>query len=483
MGSASSQTCKLIALGLLVGCSQPKTVPISEAVSRTASASAQVAPIAREARYTFTLLPEMRELEAEVCFQGAPPARLAAPMDDAKAQLVQATAGARTLDTTHGTIALDGVMPDACVQYRVALTSLLDHPDPWDGSARYGDDVLLSPDWWLWKPEPRDGLRLRARFRGAQAAVPWPTNALAGYSHTIPDNTFVYKALAAFGTLDSERLSVGPATLEVAIVGDGFGERRAAVLAWLRRSAEAAAALLGRLPCERAMVLLIGDQARDHSFGFTVRGGGPSAAMLLPAAPSDSELAADWTAVHELLHFALPPLETEGAWLYEGMITYLTAVARAQAGIISEDRAWWELFDGFERGRKVGGGVTLREESRHMHDSRTYWRVYWSGAAIALQMDIALRQRGKTLPAITAALAASLSDDRRDWTAAKVITALDHHCAGDEPSRIASAHVDDTSFPNTAAIGRDLGVSLQGNDVSYDDAAPSAAIRQRIMRR
>ena len=42
------------------------------------------------------------------------------------------------------------------------------------------------------------------------------------------------------------------------------------------------------------------------------------------------------------------------------------AWARARAGIIDASFAWWELLDGFERGRSRGSGRTLREESAAM---------------------------------------------------------------------------------------------------------------------
>jgi hypothetical protein len=51
--------------------------------------------------------------------------------------------------------------------------------------------------------------------------------------------------------------------------------------------------------------------------------------LLVPDAPSDAALADDWTAVHELLHFSHPPMATSEAWFYEGVVTYLTPVARA----------------------------------------------------------------------------------------------------------------------------------------------------------
>ena len=43
------------------------------------------------------------------------------------------------------------------------------------------------------------------------------------------------------------------------------------------------------------------------------------------------ELAKDWTAVHELFHFSTPPMATSEAWFFEGLSTYLTALARSSS--------------------------------------------------------------------------------------------------------------------------------------------------------
>ena len=279
-------------------------------------------------------------------------------------------------------------------------------------------------------------------------------------------------------------MTVGKASLDVVTLADGFGDRDAAVMTWLRRSADAVAGLLGQFPVDDALLLMVGDADRRGSFGFTVRGGGPTATLLMPAAPNDEHLAGDWTAVHELLHFALPPLPTEDAWLYEGVVTYLTAVARARAGIITPEYAWWELLDGFRRGRKVGTGVTLRKEAASMHDSHAYWRVYWAGAAMALSMDLELRRRNKTLAGTVAALAESYPDASRDWNGAQVMQRLDGHCGSTIPSDTMNAHVDETTFPDTNALANKLGVRLakQGKTVVYDNAAPDANICAAIMK-
>lgn len=479
----------LFALTLgLAGCT-PKAGTGSDPGASSAPTSSprppreQVAQGGSAVRYRFDLKDERGRLEAEVCFDGPVPERLVAPMGRAVPFLVAVRNRGRDLPVTEGVVVLSDLQAGDCLDYVVDIGGLLQKAGTWDGVGRVGDDLLLSPDWWLWAPEPRPtGTPIRARFEGAmEASVPWPRGRGA-YPFTIPESTFEWKAQGVFGHFERRALHLDDATLDVTVVGDGFGERSGAVNAWLDRSAEAVAGLLGGFPVPRAQVLLVADPDRRRSFGYALRGGGPSTGLLLPARPSQAFLDDDWTAVHELLHFSLPPLPTSDAWLFEGLTTYLTAVARARAGIISEREAWWELLDGFERGRRVGTGVSLRKESEQMHDNRTYWRVYWSGAALMLQIDVELREQGMTLAEIVSRFAKQRPGDDHDWNAREVVAQIGKLCGSEMPARVVARHLDAKDFPDTSALRSQLGVQLDGDTVRYDDDASRASIRKVIMR-
>jgi len=475
-----------VALLVLVWSCTPKQGGGSDHGASRAPVAEPATPPSRApgVRYRFALDASARRLSANVCFDGTVPERLSAPMSKAIPFLASVRYRDRALVVEDGVVALSALRPGDCLDYTVDVAALLRDGGAWDGVGRVGDDVLLSPDWWLWAPEPRPaGQPITARFDGPmKPAVPWPRGQ-GSYPFTIPASTFGWKAQGAFGHFQERRLTLGDAQLEIAELGEGFGEREAAVHAWLDRSAEAVAGLLGRFPVPRAQVLLVADPDRDRTFGYALRGGGPSTALLLPDRPSQASLDDDWTAVHELLHFSLPPLPTADAWLYEGLVTYLTAVARARAGIIAEEEGWWELLDGFERGRRVGTGVSLRKESEQMHDNHTYWRVYWSGAALMLQIDVELREHGTTLADVVSRLSADRPGDDHDWDAAEVVEHLNELCGSEIPARIVARHLDAEAFPDTRALRAQLGVHLAGETVRYDDRAPKAAIRRAIMRR
>ncbi len=438
--------------------------------------------------YTFHVAEDLSSIAADVCFVGPRPARLVAPTTDAASLLRSVTADGKIMPTDAGSFALAGIADGGCVHYVVDTTAALDAEDMRDGASFVGQDALLSPDWWLWAPEGRQDpgrTPVYARFEThgpLRAEVPWARESRGDFDRRVPESAFIWKAQASFATRPARELRVGQSTLDVTVLGTGFGDRDAAIATWLSQSAGAVAGLLGEFPLSRAQVLLVSDPHRSSSFGYAVRGGGASTTMLLPSRPSDADLAADWTAVHELLHFSHPPMATAEAWFYEGLATYFTALARARAGMTSKRHGWWELLDGFERGRRVGTGQTLREECKTMHQNGTYWRVYWSGTAMLLKMDLQLRRRGQTLEALIARLAASKPDETHRWTAEQIVARLDRLCGCKIPTRVTAEHLDEKRFPNINALAQELGVRLTANkSVTYDSGAPDAVIRRAIM--
>jgi hypothetical protein len=430
--------------------------------------------------YTFTLGEGFERLSAEVCFEGTPPKTLVAPMENAKRLLRGVDGPDGAITPADGDIPLAGVGAGACVRYRIDADGALEGRE----NRRVGPDAILSPDWWFWGPDDH-AAPMFARFvtpPGVRPAMPWPAQAGEAYPYRVPESLLLWRSEGAFVTRAPRTLAIADAELTVVEMGDGFGERRAAVDAWLAASGRAVASLLGGFPLPRAAVLLVADGARGGSFGYTLRGGGPAATMLMSAAPSDDDLASDWTAVHELLHFSHPPMGQSEAWFFEGLATYFTAVARARSGLTTRRYGWWELLDGFERGSHVGTGVSLRDECPSMHENATYWRVYWSGAFIALSIDVELRRAGQDLPSLWARLGAGRLADTHRWTGEELAAKLDALSGTSIATRVVAAHLDSRSFPDTSALRAALGVRIaSGKSVDYDDAASDRAIRQAIM--
>jgi predicted metalloprotease with PDZ domain len=194
------------------------------------------------------------------------------------------------------------------------------------------------------------------------------------------------------------------------------------------------------------------------------------------------ELGDDSTALHELLHLGIPHIDLEHAWLFEGIVEYETRRARARAGTLAPERAWWELADGFERGRRAGTGRTLAEESAAMHRTRAYWRVYWAGAAIALETDVELRKCGTSLQAALARLAREHAV-AVGLSLADVIAALDRGCLSAPLAKIAARELARSEFPEIAPLLAWLGVRAGEAGAKLDDRAPGSAVRDAIIPR
>jgi predicted metalloprotease with PDZ domain len=202
-----------------------------------------------------------------------------------------------------------------------------------------------------------------------------------------------------------------------------------------------------------------------------LRGGGPSVRLFLSADAQDDELPGEWVAIHEMLHLGMP--RVDDAWMSEGLATYYQEVVRARAGLLTQDEAWKRLHAGFGRGRRGGGGHTLRHESREMRRRHAYMRVYWGGAAIALLWDLELRRSSdgtQTLDHALRTLHARFGDEIDPLAAAEMVAHLDGWLGRPAFSRIANDVLDDEDFPDLTDAYRELGLD-PGTGVP---ASPSA---------
>jgi predicted metalloprotease with PDZ domain len=195
-------------------------------------------------------------------------------------------------------------------------------------------------------------------------------------------------------------------------------------------------------------------------------------------------LASDWTCTHEFLHLGVPRLPPEDAWLFEGLATYYTELVRARAGVITPREAYQHLLDGFERGKKQAWARTLRQASAEMRETRAFYRVYWSGAALAFLTDVAARRAGSaTLDDALRSFAQCCAASEREWTAEQVLAALDATLGTPRFAPLAKAWLDRAAFPDVTPLLRELGVSPGAGKEANFTAAPSAALRDAIMAR
>jgi hypothetical protein len=425
----------------------------------------------------------LRQISVEVCPHGFRIERLEAPSPGAQELL-----GGGHIITPEGEFSCptDGLdLPllraDECVHYDLNLPEKTQDPT---ALRRVDRDLLASPDLWLWVAMPRPlHVPIRVHFTlpsGVIAALPWPA---VGADFALSETAFSWKAGGAFTHAAPVALPVPGGELEWAELGRGF-EHAHEVRAWLSQGARASSLLFGHFPVPNALVLGVPGPPGRASFGMALRGGGPAVVILLDSHADAHRLADDWTCTHEFLHLGVPRLPPEDAWLFEGLATYYTELVRARAGLITPAQAYQHLLDGFERGRKNAWLRTLRQASREMREQRAFYRVYWSGAALAFLTDVAARRAGgPSLDAALRSFAECCAASEEDWTAERMLARVDALLGTPRFAPVAHAWLDRAEFPDVYSVLRDLGVSPGPHADALFRAAPGAAIRDAIMAR
>ncbi|MGE0324234.1 MAG: hypothetical protein AB7S68_18105 [Polyangiaceae bacterium] len=359
-----------------------------------------------------------------------------------------------------------------CVAYSIPLSKLRGVGAP-NRTEQYADDWLLCADYWLWHAERVTELPLKFSLpRGISASFPWKKRARR---YIVPVNAHRWKSVGAIGSLEIQSLQAGEFRLEVAGLGD---ESPAPYMAWLSASARAASLPFRGDPTLPALVVLAPEPNRDDSFGFAFHGGGRSSLIWAANSAKDGSIAQDWAATHELFHLLMPYVRMEDAWFSEGVTTYYTAILRGRAGALSNKDVWWELVDGFERGSRVAGELPLQQESELMHEHRSYWRVYWSGAAIALAWELELAKAGKSLDEVMRAFGRYGRENDQLYTAQELISRAETEFNVPLWS-LAKPALESTSFFDYQPLLDQLGVHGDSRHLSFRKAK-LAELRERL---
>ena len=465
--------------------------------------------------HRFTPTPALDRMDAEICFHGRVPPLLepqTARLRDLLTDIVRVHQG-ETSPLTMGArgIELATVAPGDCVRYAVDLAGVTAvdvlayrrRASGW----RYGDDLMLSPDYYLLRPTGSlEDVSLRARFElppGVNVLVPWPrldgapaaTVADTAGPYRIPTTSFTWRIHGALGRFDIDVIEVAGARLRVAVLGPDWQVERRLLLDWLAEAATAVAGLYHGFPEPEAQILVVPAPGGRVAHGNAAQGGGPSIALMVGTEITQAAMRADWVAVHELLHLGMPTVDNSARWLTEGMATYYEPLLRARAGWITPRQAWEILHDGFQRGSARGSGRTLAEESRDMNETHEYWRVYWAGAAIAMIADVTLRAHADapTLDDQRRAIRACCLRSTRTWSAEALLDAI--RAPGSAPAQnpvpdlagLARAYPGQEAFPDLAATYAALGLRFddQGRLLDTPEAqrAEARALRAALIDR
>jgi M61 glycyl aminopeptidase len=370
-----------------------------------------------------------------------------------------------------------------------------------DAGTHFGDVLVTDPQYWL----------LRADTQGAAGAdlsidlpdgwgisAPWRALGRDGKSMRfhIPGTPSDWSAAVALGRFEEEQIILPGGSLRVAILCDADAQQRAKLIAWIRGAAASLLTAYGQLPLPEVSISVVSIKTTSLSGQFfallypsavfggeTARGQGNAIQLVVDPGRPDAEFKRDWTATHELTHTLHPYLGDRGNWLSEGLATYYQNILRARSGIFSQTEVWEHLASGFEDAASSANGESLEQAASSMAQSQAFQRVYWSGAAYWLNVDVDLRRAsGGKLNLETALLRFHdcCLPSYREWTPEGFVANLDELMKVRVFSQRYREYAQMTRFPDWQDIFAHLGVVYSGGRVTLDANATDASIRQAI---
>ena len=284
-----------------------------------------------------------------------------------------------------------------------------------------------------------------------------------------------YDAFEKLAVID---LDVAGGVVHVAFAPGEIALPRDKVLDWIRTSARAVSTYYGRFPVKSVKLLLVPVDGRRVRGGTTWGYRGAAIRVLLGRDSTAEDLRQDWIMVHEMVHLALPDMAPRYNWLSEGLAVYIEPIARVQAGDLDAKDIWRAMMRDMPKGLPQAGDQGL-------DNTDTWGRKYWGGAMFCLLADIEIRKRTSNRfglrDAMRGVLAAGGSHEV-DWPIERILAAADNAVG---VNVLASLHQQMGSRPVAPDLDRlwlDLGLTLRGGVLSFDDTAPLAAIREFITR-
>ena len=367
------------------------------------------------------------------------------------------------------------------VRYRYALREAAVKLTDAETATASGDVLVAPPSTWLLHPDgdaPGDYRFHVVADGGARfVAATHPSLDGAADTYEAPASTLEDAGFAVFGGFHLETVTSGPARVLVAVAPQDMPLTGPQTAAWTQSAVDAIAGYLGRsFPVPRTLVVVERGRPGHPTRGETLGDGGP--AVLIR--PGDGVNAAttrdDWVMTHELIHVVMPSLARQHTWLSEGIPSYVEPLARVRVGLTTPEKVWRDLVEGIPQGLPGAGDEGLER-------THTWGRTYWGGSLFCLVADVRIREatgNARSLDDVIRAVVATGADVESHWEIARLLDVGD----GATGTRVLHDLYRELALaPGTvdlAALWRRLGVRVDGDRVTFDDAAPLASVRRGI---
>ncbi len=428
---------------------------------------------------------DLRTVEAELCFAGTAPNRLYRhELAGQHASPLVHEGEALRVRSREDRVYLPELPDRACLSWTFDLGAAVDEGG-YRTAFRAGESVLAVTSLWYWKgPWTRPLVVTVDLPDGMHFSTPWPRDPNDPSRYRPVQTPSGWYARSAVGPMRFQALAVPGGEIELAILGSVTDSQADKLTRFVRRSVDAVTPVFGFFPRQHTQVVVvpIGPRNEPVPWAHVVRGGGPGVQFYVDETRPLEEFDADWTATHEFSHLLLPYVTRRDRWLSEGLASYYQNVLRARDGRLSDDEAWQKMHEGFQRGMKATRLESL--EAATQGGWRNTMRVYWSGAAIMLQADMALREQSAGAQSLDSALRQfhdCCLEEGKLWSAREVMGTLDRLTGTDIFMTVFEQNVPNTRFPDVETTFEQLGLDPGYSRMRMRDGAPLASVRDAIM--
>ena len=278
------------------------------------------------------------------------------------------------------------------------------------------------------------------------------------------------------------------ATLRIEVLQPVDDKKAAEIVAWLRSASSNVSLAYGRFPSPSPRIVVIPTENRAWGgdspvpFGRVTRNGEIRIELYVNTERPIDEFYSDWTATHEFSHLMLPYVGERHRWISEGFASYYQNVLMSRAGRYTAEEAWQKLYLGFERGRLSRPELTLNEAA-NAGVRQARMKIYWSGAAIALMADLALRERSggrESLDLALDRLQLCCLPSGRTWSGPELFAQLDALIDGAVFMPLYQRYANESGFPDVLPLLERLGINTDSGGVRLRQDGELADIRDAI---
>jgi hypothetical protein len=250
------------------------------------------------------------------------------------------------------------------------------------------------------------------------------------------------------------------------------------LLDWVLYSAKTVVSYYGRYPVKSVAIKMQVTDGPAVRFGQAFGGDSPRMRVVVGEDITPQMLRKDWIMVHEMVHLAMADVPYAHRWWLEGLATYVESIARAQQGHLSEEFVWNGFINRMPQGLPRNG-------DRGLDQTPTWGRTYWGGAIFCMLADIEIRKQTDNRLSLRDALRGVLDSGlsmHASSSAMEVFESADRALGLDVLVPLYLKTKADPYPVDLDALWTSLGVRLENNQVMYNDGAPMAHVRKKLLK-